>query len=139
VSPRIIVDTGALYALADRNDRWHRRLTSFLESESADLVVPITVLPEACYLIQGHLGPEAERRLVASCASGELAVEPVTTEDFRRAVQFLEIYADARLGFVDSSVAAVAERLRVRQILTTDRRHFSLFRPRHCPAFELLP
>lgn len=139
MSPRVIVDTGALYALADRNDRWHRRLTSFLESESADLVVPITVLPEACYLIQRHLGPEAERRLVASCASGELAVEPVTTEDFRRAVQFLEIYADARLGFVDSSVAAVAERLRVRQILTTDRRHFSLFRPRHCPAFELLP
>ena len=111
MSPRVIVDTGALYALADRDDRWHRRIATFLESESADLVVPITVLPEACYLLQTHLGPEVEQRLVASCASGELAVEPVTMEDLRRAVQFLEIYADARVGFVDTSVAAVAERL----------------------------
>lgn len=139
MSPRVIVDTGALYALADRDDRWHRRLSTFLEGTTADLVVPITVLPEACYLLQMHLGPEAERRLIASCASGELTVEPLTTEDLRRAAQFLEIYADARLGFVDSSVAAVAERLGIRQVLTTDRRHFSLFRPRHSPAFELLP
>jgi hypothetical protein len=33
----------------------------------------------------------------------------------------------------------MAERLNVRRILTLDRRHFELIRPRHCPAFELLP
>lgn len=32
-----------------------------------------------------------------------------------------------------------AERLRIREILTTDRHHFSLVRPRHCAAFTLKP
>jgi hypothetical protein len=37
------------------------------------------------------------------------------------------------------TVVATAERLKITRILTTDRRDFSLVRPRHCSAFELLP
>jgi predicted nucleic acid-binding protein len=33
----------------------------------------------------------------------------------------------------------MAERLGVTRILTTDRHHFSLVRPSHVPAFELVP
>jgi hypothetical protein len=43
-------------------------------------------------------------------------------------------YSDAALGFVDASIVAVAERLKIKELLTTDRRHFSLIRPRHCPT-----
>jgi len=42
-------------------------------------------------------------------------------------------------GFVDASVVAVAERLRLRVIATTDTRHFGAVRPRHTSSFELLP
>jgi hypothetical protein len=38
-----------------------------------------------------------------------------------------------------ATVVATAERLKITRILTTDRRDFSLVRPRHCSAFELLP
>jgi hypothetical protein len=34
---------------------------------------------------------------------------------------------------------AIAERLGSRQIATLDRRHFTLVRPAHAAAFELLP
>jgi hypothetical protein len=36
-------------------------------------------------------------------------------------------------------VVAAAERLRVVQIATLDRRHFTVVRPVHAPAFEILP
>lgn len=48
-------------------------------------------------------------------------------------------YRDAEVGFVDSSVVTVAERLKVRRVMTTDRRHFSIIQPRHCSRLELLP
>jgi predicted nucleic acid-binding protein len=48
-------------------------------------------------------------------------------------------YEDAQIGFVDATVVAIAERLKLKRILTTDRRDFSLMRPRHCKEFELLP
>ena len=135
----ILVDTGALYALADETDRWHQPVKAFLERHPAPLILPVTVLPETCYLLNVYLGQEAERRFVASAARGELILEAVTPADLRRCLELLETYADVNIGIVDASVVAIAERLNVRRLLTTDRRDFSLIRPRHCPALELLP
>jgi len=137
--PPILVDTGPLYAMADRDDDWHSRVVRFLERSPDELIVPVAVLPEAAYLLATHLGPEAERKLVRSVASGEMALEEITPQDLRRALDLLHRYATARIGFVDAAVVATAERLKISRILTTDRRDFSLIRPRHCRAFELLP
>ena len=135
----ILVDTGPLYAMADRDDDWHLRVVRFLERSRDELLVPVSVLPEAAYLLAAHLGSEAERRLVQSIVGGELAVEELTLHDLKRALELLRRYEDARIGFVDATVVAIAERLKISRILTTDRRDFSLVRPRHCKEFELLP
>jgi hypothetical protein len=101
------------------------------------LLVPITVVPEVTYLLGARMGAAAERRFVESLATGELAVENVTMADLRRCASLLEHYP--RIGFVDASVVAVAERLRLRAIATTDHRDFSTIRPAHIAAFELVP
>jgi predicted nucleic acid-binding protein len=136
---QVLVDTGPLYALADRDDDWHHRTVRFLETSSDDLVVPVTVLPEAAYLLTAHLGAKAEQKLVQSILSGEMEVEDLTMSDLRRTLELMRRYEDARIGFVDATVVAMAERLKIPRILTTDRRDFSLIRPRHCKEFELLP
>lgn len=51
----------------------------------------------------------------------------------------VETYADLPLGAADASVIAVAERLGVHQVATLDHRHFTVVRPRHVAALELLP
>jgi uncharacterized protein len=137
--PPILVDTGPLYAMADRDDDWHLRVVRFLKRSRDELVVPVAVLPEAAYLLAAHLGPAAEQALVRSVANGEMALEALTLQDLRRTLELLSRYAAARIGFVDASVVATAERLQISRILTTDRRDFSLIRPRHCRVFELLP
>lgn len=135
----ILTDTGPLYALADEDDEWHDRVRAFLETGRHQLVVPVTVLPEICSLIGTYLGAAAETRFIRSVHSGEVSVEQLNKADLTRTLAVMERYQDAHLGFVDASVVAVAERLKVREILTTDRRHFSLVRPRHCPGFTLRP
>ncbi len=135
----LLLDTGALYALADRDDQWHARMVAALEDHPGDRIVPVTVLTEACYLVGSHLGIAAERRLIRATLDGELLLEGVILSDLARADQVLQKYSDANVGLVDATAVAIAERLAIRIILTTDRRHFSLFRPRHCRAFELLP
>jgi predicted nucleic acid-binding protein len=47
--------------------------------------------------------------------------------------------ADLPLGTTDASVIALAERLVVAEIATTDRRHFRVVRPRHVAALTLMP
>jgi predicted nucleic acid-binding protein len=65
-------------------------------------------------------------------------IEP-QNEDYRRAAQLVRQYEDTRLDYVDSLIVAIAERLGVTTVLTLDRRHFHMVRPRHCDAFQILP
>lgn len=134
-----LVDMGVLYAMADRDDAWHKPVKIFLEKMQDILVVPITVLPEACYLLSSHLGPESERKLISSIVQGEIRIESLAKNDFRRTLEILKTYSDMNIGFVDASLVAIAERLKIHRILTTDRKHFSIIRPRHCRMLELLP
>jgi hypothetical protein len=46
---------------------------------------------------------------------------------------------DLGLGFVDPAVLAVTERFREPKLATLDHRHFSVVRPGHANALELLP
>ncbi|MDX1999137.1 MAG: PIN domain-containing protein [Thermoanaerobaculia bacterium] len=133
----LLVDTGAVYALADADDAWHHRVRDFLTSKGEMLLVPVTVLPEITYLLERRLGSAVERRFVASLVAGELFVEPLETADLGRIAEVLERYP--QIGFVDASVVAMAERLGAAGVVTTDRRHFSMVRPRHRDAFELWP
>lgn len=47
----ILVDTNVIVALADRSDTAHELCRRWLEEQTYELALPITVLAEACYLI----------------------------------------------------------------------------------------
>ncbi len=133
----LLVDTGVLYALADRTDRWHDRSVAWLAKARERLLIPVTVLPEITYLLHTRLGARAERAFVGSVTAREVDVECVRDHDLARAAELLEQYP--HIGFVDTTVVAIAERLKLTSIATTDRRHFATIVPKHAPAFELVP
>ncbi len=133
----LLVDTGALYALADADDAWHRRMRDFLAGERLTLLTPSTVIPEAAYLIRSRLGPRVEKMFVESLVAGEITVENLTLPDLARCAQLLGEYDF--LGLVDAPLVAVAERLKLKALVTTDRRDFRRVRPKHISAFDLLP
>jgi predicted nucleic acid-binding protein len=133
-----LLDTGLLLAVIDADDSLHEACTTALESESVPLL-PDVVLPELAYLILRELGYPALTTLLRSVATGELVQVKSTPKDLERAAEVLEKYADSRVDFVDCAIVAMAERLNLTKILTVDRRHFTLFRPRHCDYFEIAP
>lgn len=133
----LLVDTGILYALADRSDAWHSKARAYVESAREPLLAPVTVLPEVAYLLRDRISARAERSFVRSIVDGEVAVEDLMDVDWRRAEALMGSYD--WLGLVDATVVAVAERLKIRVLATTDRRHFSAVRPTHIEGFTLVP
>jgi len=101
--------------------------------------VPTLVITEVTYLLETRCGVEAEVRFLGDLASGAFTVEPVAVPDWLRIAELVAHYRDLRLGTVDASVVAAAERLDISEIATVDRRHFSVVRPRHVDGFGLLP
>ena len=133
----LLVDTGILFALADRSDAWHTRVVALVKKRREPLLAPVTVLPEVTYLLAARLGTHAEQAFVRSLADGEVSVESLRAADYARASDVLRQYEE--IGFVDATIVAIAERLKLDTLATTDRRHFSRIRPAHVGAFTLLP
>lgn len=131
-----IVDAGPLYAAADRDDDDHHRSVDVLVRGDLDLVLPTLVIAEVTSLIGRRLGPSAEARFLAGLATFD--VEPPSPDDWTRMAELVDEYADFPLDGTDASVVALAERLDTDIVITLDRRHFSIVRPRHRPL-TLLP
>lgn len=134
-----ILDTSFLFALADKSDCNHDRVSTFAQNINEPLILPVAVLPEICYLIASRLGHQAMQRFVSSTTSTTVTIESTTAEDLVRVSEILNQYADSQLDFTDAAIVAIAERLTVNRICTLDRRDFSIIRPIHCDYFELLP
>ena len=132
-----IVDASAIYAAADRDDRYHRPCVTVLQRRDLELVIPALVVAEVCYMISGRRGALAEAAFLRTLE--EMDVEAPVPEDWRRIAELVEGYADFPLGGTDASVVTLAERLDTDVIITLDRRRFGAVRPRHREAFHLLP
>jgi predicted nucleic acid-binding protein len=135
----VLVDTSVLYALARREDPSHETCEEAIAAEEEAVIIPAHLLCEITYLINARIGVAAERAFLRSLFESDWAIEPMNRIDLRRTLDLLEQYATADIGFVDAATVAIAERLGVRRIYTLDSRDFTLVRPAHIPAFELLP
>lgn len=102
-------------------------------------MVPTLAITEVAYLLASRVSWQAEVRFLGDFAAGNLMIEPLHATDSLRIAELIATYHDLPLGTVDASVVAAAERHRVSEIATFDRRHFSVVRPRHAESFTLLP
>ena len=135
----VVLDTGVAYAAADRDDPDHVACAQVMVSYAGQLRVPTPVLVETSWLIERRLGPAAEAGFLRSVRAGEVERVDLADDDWDRAIELINTYADLGLGLVDASVVTLAERLGVTTVATLNHRDFRVVRPRHVDAFELIP
>ena len=134
----VIADTGALVALANAQDRYHKVVRQFFAGNREPVILPCPVVPETCFILRTSMGLGAELRFLRSIGS-DFMLEHQTSDDISRAIEINEKYGDAEFGFVDATVMAMAERMNIETVLTVDHRDFGIYRPIHCAAFRLIP
>lgn len=104
-----------------------------------DLVVPGLVPAELDYWCAERLNLDAWLTFLDDVAGGAYRVHHPTLADLMRSRELQVTYADLRLGIVDATVVALAERLGEEKVATLDHRHFTVVRPKHVQALRLLP
>ncbi len=134
-----LVGTGFLFAVFDDKDSHHERCGKVFEREIVTAILPDIVIPEMAYLILRELNVKTLVEFLRAIANREYLIERTTESDLERAAGILEKYDDNNIDLVDACLVAIAERLEIEKILTVDRRHFSVFKPKHCESFTLLP
>jgi len=135
----ILIDTGPIVAAAAPRDSRHAECVDLLSRLPEPPVISPFVATEVCYFLSTRATPAAEAAFLRSIAVGTFQLADLTDLDMIRCAELVERYDDLPLGAADASVIALAERLVITTVITLDRRHFSVVRPRHVDALELLP
>jgi uncharacterized protein len=115
------------------------RLFSDMHAARRELLVPTTVAAEVGYLLAREAGPQVESLFLQSPADGDFSAVELTASDYARMAELVARYDDLPLGTTDASVIATAERLKLSEVATLDRRHFTVMRPEHVDTLTLLP
>lgn len=134
-----IIDTSAVLAALDRADPAHDHVVSAIAVERSSIVLPVVVLPEVAFLLEKRHGAARAAAVMDRIVHGPWPITNLEPVDLQRAAELMARYAESRIGFVDATIAALAERLAIVSVYTLDRRDFTVVRPRHAPAFEVLP
>lgn len=132
-----LIDTGAILALLDRKDRWHRRCAACLATIRLPLATSLAVLAELFYLLDStpqHV-PAAWRFL----QSGAVRVLPIGDDDLRGLEQLMEKYRDRPMDFADATLVHLARRENLTTIFTVDHSDFMIYRLDGRRRFRVLP
>ena len=120
----ILVDAGPLIALADRSDKHHRRVSTYLRRFTGRMLTTWPVLAETC-----HFLPERTQiDLLRWAEAGGITVVELNESALSALADWKEKYFDLPMDLADASLIWVAQQTGVTDILTIDVRDFSVYR-----------
>ena len=135
----LIVDAGALYALADGDEPGHDAVRRVVLEETGDLVTSELAVAEADYLILDRLGVDAEAAFLEDLAEGTFTVECLDRDGIVKARDVISRYRDLKLGLADASLIVLAGRHDTCRVLSFDERAFRAVQPLQGGTFTVLP
>jgi predicted nucleic acid-binding protein len=135
----MIVDTSALLALVNEDERAHSAVLELVSATSEPLVVSPYVVAELDYLVSTRFGVAAELEVLRELAGGAWTLAAISEADLATAATVVEQYADQSIGVADACLVVLAEKFDTRTIATLDRRHFDVLRPLGGGRFEFVP
>ncbi|BCA56428.1 pilus biogenesis protein [Nitrospira sp. KM1] len=133
----VLIDAGPLIALIHKDDRHHERCVEALRSVSEPLGTVWPAFTEAMYLLS--FSWRAQEALWEMLERGVIVLLALELQEVSRMRELMKKYKDLPMDLADAALVAVAERERIRQIFTLDRRDFEVYRPARLGRFILLP
>ncbi len=137
----ILVDTGALYALIDKNDINHLNATQYYKAvvEKESLVVSLPIITEAWLLIEARLGKYFANKFWEAGLGNVFDILEIDKNDLEAALEIEKKYDKTGFGLVDSTCFALCEKHKIRKVFTYDRKHFSIYKPTFAKSLDIVP
>lgn len=130
----MIVDTGFLVALYIRGDALHQAAVSFLRQYRGSLVTVPAVLVETCFFLDAP----GKYEFLKWVGRGGIHIHDVPVADYEAIAGYIDKYADHDVDFADAALVWLADRTGQRDILTVDKKDFSVYRLRGNKHFAMI-
>ena len=137
----IFIDSGAIYAIFDKNDTNHKRASAYYKEniKKETFIITTPILIECWFLIESRLGNFFSQKFLDSVYSNIFLLKEINYADFENALRINKKYDTAGFGLVDSLSFAFIERNKINKIFTFDRKHFSIYKPDNFKEMTVVP
>lgn len=121
----LFVDTGAWYALADRDDAHHAEASEFLAASARPFLTTSYVLIETVNLVNARLGHACAARFIEQSRTSKLlTLHSISAREHEQSEAFFKRHADKDWSLTDCSSFVVMNALGLTDAFTFDR-HFA--------------
>ena len=122
----VLADTGAILALLDRDDRWHRSCVEAFKNLRLPLLTSEAVLTELFHLV-GDSSHEVDAAW-KFVRSGALLLGGIDDAELPALEVLMSRYSDRPMDFADATLVHLAGRESISTIFTVDRADFETYR-----------
>lgn len=133
----IIIDTGPIVALFDRDDQYHPVCVEILKRIKEPLITTWPVLTEAFYLL--NFSWRVQDDLWQFIQRGGLKVDILEEGSYPRIRELMKKYHDLPMELADATLVVLGEEKKLSTVFTLDHKDFQIYRPKHKRRFTLLP
>jgi uncharacterized protein len=117
----IAADSGPLIALFNSRDAWSKRVLAWVEAHPrAKLVTTWPVVTEVCALLSKRIGDDAANDFLTWIEHGGIALDSPAPASFHDVLEISRRYKNVPFDFADASIAELAARLGLTDVLTID-------------------
>lgn len=135
--PRGLVDTGAILALLDRDDRWHERCREAFGSLPLPLASSAAVLAEVFHLLGDD--PRQADAAWGFLRSGAVTILPIGDTDLPDVEALMKRYRDRPMDFADATLVRLGDRESLSTVFTIDHDDFETYRLTGRRRFRIVP
>lgn len=132
-----LIDTGAIIALLDPNDRWHQPCRAALVDLQLPLATSAAVLTELFHLVATN--PREVAAAWTFLRSGAVTVLPIEDDDMAALQMLMARYANRPMGFADATLGHLAEREALSTVFTVDHAACETYRMGGRRRFRVVP
>ena len=133
----VLLDTGPIIAILDRDEKWHHACLAIAKSLPAPLLTSEAVLTEVFHFV----GDRADQIDTAwqFLRSGVIAVAPIGEEAWPELHALMLKYADRPMDYADATLVYLAEKESINTVFTIDFSDFQTYRIGGNRKFRIVP
>lgn len=121
----VLIDTGPLIALFDRDDKYHTSIVEFIKNTNYRFISTAAVLTETMYMLDFNTA--VQLNFLEWIMKEGVIIHEIKQSNIKRIIDLTKKYSDRPMDFADATLVIVAEERGIRQIISIDS-DFDIYR-----------
>ena len=132
-----ILDTGPWVALIDRSESRHIECVEWLKNFSGRLYSTEAILTEVLYIL--NFSTKAQCAAIDFVLEAVVEIVPPSIESLKKAKNLMKKYTDLPMDYADASIVCLAAETAIQNIVTFDKKDFTIYKLPKKKGFTVMP